>query len=161
MKLIMENWRSYLNEEEGKSFEDWTVAELQDLINLGRKGESSQAKSLLQRMLGAEALKLIPYLGQALTAGEMMAGYYNKLKRKPEGADQVEDFPALAVLNPDAHLVQTIEDDILDEIDERYQKYLEGLEPDTRLANVVSINDFIRRQIAKDTDKHVVIRDES
>ena len=161
MKLLFENWRKYLAEEEFKSAGDWTVADLSDLINLGRDGESKQANSLLGKLFGYEAIKLIPYLGQVLTAGEMLQNYYNKLKRKPEGPDEAEDFPALAVLNIDPNLIATIEDDILNRIDDDYQKYLGGLDPDTKLSDVVSVNDFIRTQIAKDTNQHVVIRDEA
>ena len=157
----MENWRKYLLEEEVRSFGDWTVADLHDLIELGREGESSQANSLLGKLFSYEALKLFPKLGAVLTAGEMLKSYYNKLKRKPQGADVAEDFPALAVLNIDPNLINTIEDDILDKIDDQYQKYLSGLNPDTKLADVVTINDFIRNQIAKNTNQHVVIRDEA
>ena len=115
VKLLIENWRMYLLE--AKSYEDWTVADLEDLINLGREGESSMASRMIKKLFGYEALKLIPYLGQALTAGEMILNYYNTLKRKPEGADEAEDFPALAVLNMDPNLIKTIEDDILNRID--------------------------------------------
>ena len=162
MKLLLENWREYLNEEEEVlSWEDWTVADLQELIDMGREGEGKQAQSLLKKLLGAEVLKLIPYLGQALTAGEMIQDYYNKLKRTPEGPDAPEDFPALAILDIDPELVRVVEDDILDRIDEHYQEYLSELAPDTKLSKVIPINDFIRQQIARDTGRRVVIRDET
>jgi len=166
MKLLLENWRKYLNEQESqevptKAWGDWTVAELQQLISMGREGENKQAQSLVGRLLGSEALKLIPYVGQALTAGEMVLAYYNKLKRAPEGPDAVEDFPALAILNIDPNLIRTVEDDILNRIDEQYQQYLAALDPDTKLSKVMPINDFIRKQIAQDTDNHVVISDET
>jgi hypothetical protein len=166
MKLLLENWRKYLDEQKlhevsTKNWGDWTVTELQQLIAMGRDSENKQAQSLLGKLLGAEALKLIPYVGQALTAGEMVQAYYNKLKRKPEGPDVVEDFPALAILNIDPNLIKIVEDDILNEIDEQYQNYLAALDPDTKLSKVMPINDFIRTKIAKDTQKHVVIRDES
>jgi len=167
MKLLLENWRKYLLNEQRlqkvsmKKWEDWTVADLQELINMSRAGESEQAQSLLGRLLGIEAFKLIPYFGQMLTGGEMLIAYYNKLKRTPEKPDMVEDFPALAILNIDPHLITTIEDDILDRVDEEYQEYLAALGSETKLSKVETINDFIRRQIAQDTDNHVVIRDES
>jgi len=166
MKLLLENWRKFVNEQESqeiptKAWGDWTVADLQQLVSMGREGESKQAQSLIGRLLGSEALKLIPYVRQALTAGEMISAYYNKLKRTPEGPDVVEDFPALAILNIDPNLVTTIEDDILNQIDEEYQQYLVSLDPNTRISKVIPINDFIRKQIAQDTNNHVVIRDET
>jgi len=166
MKLLLENWRKFVNEQESqeiptKAWGDWTVADLQQLVSMGREGESKQAQSLIGRLLGSEALKLIPYVGQALTAGEMISAYYNKLKRTPQGPDAVEDFPALAILNIDPNLIKTIEDDILNQIDEEYQQYLAALDPDTRISKVIPINDFIRKQIAQDTNNHVVIRDET
>ena len=166
MKLLLENWRKYIDDQKPhevsiKNWGDWTVADLQQLIDMARAGESKQAQSLLGRLLGTEAFKLIPYVGQLLTGGEMIAAYYNKLKRTPEKPDIVEDFPALAILNIDPNLIITIEDDILNRIDEQYQEYLEALGSETKLSKVEPINDFIRRQIAQDTDNHVVIRDET
>ena len=165
MKTLLENWNNYLNESRillsEKQAGDWTVADLLDLINMARKEEGGQADSWLQKMTGWEAVKLIPYVGNVTTAGEMLYNYYNKLKRNPEGQDVAEDFPVLAALNIDPNLIRTIEDDILNKIDEQYQKYLTGLNPDTKIRDIIKINDFIRSQIAKDTEKHVVIRDES
>ena len=89
MKLLLENWRQYLDEQKLhevsiKKWGDWTVADLQQLIDMARSGESKQAQSLLGRLLGTEAIKVIPVVGQLLTGGEMIAAYYNKLKRKTQ-----------------------------------------------------------------------------
>ena len=165
MKTLLENWNNYLKESRillsEKQAGDWTVAELLELINLARKEEGGQADAWLKKISGKEALKLIPYLGNAITAGEMLYNYHNKLKRKPEGQDVAEDFPVLAALNIDPNLIHTIEDDILNKIDEEYQKYLQGLDPDTKIRDIIKINDFIRSEISKDTSQHVVISDES
>ena len=67
----------------------------------------------------------------------------------------------LAILNVDPHLIDTIEDEILNLIDNRYEDYLSGLDPDTPLNTVISINDYIRQYIAKLTDKSVTITDQS
>ena len=58
-------------------------------------------------------------------------------------------------------MIETVEDDIIDAIDEKYQEYLQGLDPDTKIRDIIKINDFLRTHIAKKTEKHVVIRDES
>ena len=165
MKLILEKWNNYLNESRillsEKQAGDWTVAELLDLINMSRKEEGGQADSWLQKMTGWEAFKLIPYAGNVATGAEMLWNYYNKLKRAPEGQDMAEDFPVMAALNLDPHLRQTVEDDIIDAIDEEYQEYLQGLDPDTKIRDIIKINDFLKSHIAKRTEQHVVIRDES
>jgi len=67
----------------------------------------------------------------------------------------------LGKLNMDPHLIHTIEDNILNQVDEEYQQYLGSLAPDTLIKNIIGINDFIRQRIAKQTDNHVVIDDKS
>ena len=165
MKTLLENWNNYLKESKillsEKQAGDWTVIELLDLINMARKEEGGQADSWLKKISGKEIAKLIPYVGSVVTAGEMLVNYHNKLKRKPEGQDVAEDFPVLAALNIDPNLIRTVEDDILNNIDEVYQEYLRGLDPNTKIRDIIKINDFIKSQIAKDTEQHVVIRDES
>jgi len=165
MKTLLENWNNYLKESRillsEKQAGDWTVAELLELINLARKEEGGQADSWLKKISGKEIVKLIPYIGNAVTAGEMLYNYHNKLLRKPEGPDLASDFPVLDALNMDPNLIKTVEDDILNKIDEQYQQYLQELDPDTKIRDIIKINDFIRLQISKDTNQHVVIRDES
>jgi hypothetical protein len=159
MKLLFENWRGYLLE--NKNWGDWTVAELDDLISTARREEEAQANSLLSRLFGIEAIKLIPFLGNALTFVDMIKQYHSKKNRTPEGIDALEDFPVLKILQVDPHLVETIEDDILDKVDDEYQKYIQSLDSDTKLSQIKSINDYIREYIARETLLHVVISDNS
>tara|TARA_R110002126_G_scaffold623_1_gene3833 strand:- start:42 stop:539 length:498 start_codon:yes stop_codon:yes gene_type:complete len=159
MKLLFENWRVYLLE--NKNWGDWTVAELDELISMSRREEESQANSLLSRLFGIETIKLIPFLGNALTFGEMAKQYISKKNRTPEGIDALEDFPVLKILQVDLHLVETIEDDILDKVDDEYQEYLQSLDSDMKLSQIKDINDYIREYIARETLLHVVISDNS
>jgi len=167
MKLLLENWRKYLktqelNETLTKNWGDWTIVDLQDLIKMSREGEEKEmAQDWLAKALGGEFLRMIPILGDVLTAGDLLIGYYKERKRTPEDPDTVKDFPVLDKLNMDPHLIHTIEDNILNQIDEEYQEYLNSLSPETLIKNVVGINDFIRQRIAKQTDNHVVIDDKS
>jgi len=167
MKLLLENWRQYLNEQElnevlAKKWGEWTIADLEDLIKMSRQGEEkSIAQRWLAKTLGTEFLKLIPYVGTGVAAAEVLINYYKQLTRSPEEADTAAQFPILGKLNMDPHLIRTIEDDILNQIDEKYQKYLSSLSPDMLIKDVVSINEFIRSHIAALTAQHVVIDDES
>jgi len=166
MKLLLENWRKYLSESKQLLFEkqygDWTVTDLEELIKMARSKENEQANSWLKKMFGWQAAQRIPLgIGASLTGIELLVNYRDQLRRAPEGQDEVSDFPVLAILNMDPHLIRTIEDDILNQIDEQYQEYLKGLNPDTKIRDIVKINDFIKSKIAQDTQKHIVIRDES
>jgi hypothetical protein len=81
--------------------------------------------------------------------------------REAGALDSPEDYPILDVLGIDPGLVRTIEDDILHEIDEQYQKFLAQHSPDTRYDKTVNINEYVRNRIAEMTDSSVVITDES
>jgi len=159
MKLLFENWRGYLLE--NKNWGDWTVAELDELISTARREEDTQADSSIRWASFSEIIKLIPYLGNALTFADMVKKYHSKKNRTPEGTDALEDFPVLKILQVDPHLVETIEDDILDKVDDEYQEYIQSLEPSTKLSQIKNINDYIREYIARETLAHVVIMDYS
>ena len=161
MKLIMENWRRYLTEQEA-SWGDWTIEELEDLIKNAREEENVQAKKWLGKTMGIEFIKLIPVLGHALTGGEVLSGLYKKHKRsEAESDDNPEDFPILDILVVDPYLIQTLDQEILNSIDEEYEKYLHGLPAGTRIKDITDINDFIRGIVARQTKKHVTIVDQS
>jgi len=167
MKLLLENWRKYLktqelNETLTKDWGDWTIADLQELIRLSREGdEKPMAQRWLAKTLGGEFIKALPLIGDVISATEILVDYHKERMRAPEDPDTVKDFPVLDKLNMDPHLIHTIEDNILNQIDEEYQEYLNSLSPETLIKNVVGINDFIRQRIAKQTDNHVVIDDKS
>ena len=76
--------------------------------------------------------------------------------------DQISDFPILGHLKIDPELIKVLEDDILKQLDEKYEEQvLSKVQPNTCISDIETINDFIRRTIAIDTDRHVVIRDET
>ena len=50
---------------------------------------------------------------------------------------------------------------IMNEMDEEYERYLESLPGEMLVKDIVDGNDYIRNIIATDTNNHVVIRDES
>ena len=57
--------------------------------------------------------------------------------------------------------MSTIDNDIMNEMDEEYEQYLATLPGDTLVKDIIDVNDYIRGVIATDTNNHVVIRDES
>jgi hypothetical protein len=161
MKLLLENWRKYAEASlllEKKT--NWTVSDLDSLIDMARQGDNEKAFKKLSWLTGLELVKGTPILGQAASAVDFMRKLYKrKQKAKNLAPDTVKDFPILDILSIDPHLITTLEDDILTSIDEEYQKYLQGLPYDTPLSKVISINDFIRNKIAQETRDHVVIQD--
>ena len=163
MKLLMENWRHYLKEEQkGTSWEAWTIGQLEDLIKNARAKEDEQSKKWLGKTMGMEFLKLIPVLGQALSGGEILGGLYKKHNRsETESDDNPEDFPILDILDVDPYLIQALDQEILNSIDEKYVEYLQSLPFDTLIRDVIDIDDFIRNIVAQETEKHVTIVDQS
>jgi len=168
MKQLLENWREYILKEEieTKSLSNWdswvTVDHLTQIIRSSREGEEpSGAKKWLARELGLEFIKAIPYAGNVATAGGVLLDTFKKFKRKPEGVEGAKEFPILDKLDVDPYLMSTIDNDIMNEMDEEYEQYLATLPGDTLVKDIIDVNDYIRGVIATDTNNHVVIRDES
>ena len=162
MKLLLENWRKYRSDELllEKEEAEWTVSDLDRLIDMARQGENAAAAAKLAGLGGLKVIQGLPIIGQAASAVEFLHQIYKqKQKAKNLDPDAVEDYPILDILSIDPHLIKTLEDDILKAIDEEYQKYLRSLPYDTLLSSVISINDFIRKKIARETQNHVVIQD--
>ncbi len=161
MKLLLENWRKYTESAlllEKKT--GWTVSDLDKLIDMARQGENETAATKLAGLGGLKVIQALPIIGQVASGVEFLHQIYKqKQKAKNLDPDAVEDYPILDILSIDPHLIKTLEDDILKAIDEEYQKYLRGLKYDTLLSNVISINDFIKKKIARETQNHVVIQD--
>tara|TARA_B100000287_G_scaffold241603_1_gene227049 strand:+ start:192 stop:668 length:477 start_codon:yes stop_codon:yes gene_type:complete len=158
MKLIMENWREYLAEQEAEQG-CVTVGSLISQIDKMQRKET--AKSAFSRFA-----KFIPVVGGAISKGQDVKDYFEKAKDFLSGKkinyDKIEDFPILGHLKLDPELVKVIEDDLLAKLDEMYEEeVLKKLEPTTCVDKIPSINDFIRAKIAQETNKHVVIKDES
>ena len=158
MKLIMENWREYLAEQEAEQG-CVTVGSLISQIDKMQRKET--AKSAFSRFA-----KFIPVVGGAISKGQDVKDYFEKAKDFLSGKkinyDKIEDFPILGHLKLDPELVKVIEDDLLIKLDEMYEEeVLRKLEPTTCVDKIPSINDFIRAKIAQETDNHVVIKDES
>ena len=154
----MENWRKYLAEQEAEQG-CVTVGSLISQIDKMQRKET--AKSAFSRFA-----KFIPVVGGAISKGQDVKDYFEKAKDFLSGKkinyDKIEDFPILGHLKLDPELVKVIEDDLLIKLDEMYEEeVLRKLEPTTCVDKIPSINDFIRAKIAQETNKHVVIKDES
>ena len=164
MKLLLENWRKYLAEEEPQTPQKCvTVGTLINQI------DKMQRKEKVSSVIGSAFNNLaqyIPVVGGAMSTGQDLVDYFGKAKdflsKNKINYDEIEDFPILGHLKLDPELVKVIEDDILIELDEMYEEeVLSKLEPTTCIDKIPSINDFIRKKIAIETKNHVVIRDEA
>ena len=160
MKLLMENWREYLAEQDQQAPQKCvTVGSLINQIDKMQRIETT--KSAFSKFA-----KFIPVVGGAISRGQDIKDYFEKAKDFLSGKkinyDKIEDFPILGHLKLDPELVKVIEDDLLIKLDEMYEEeVLRKLEPTTCVDKIPSINDFIRAKIAQETDNHVVIKDES
>ena len=164
MKLLMENWRAYLGEQEQQAPQKCvTVGSLMSQIDkLQRKEKVSNVASTAFNNL----VQYVPIVGGAISTGQDIVDYFGKAKdflsKNKINYDKIEDFPILGHLKLDPELVKVIEDDILAQLDEMYEKeVLSALDPNDCVNDIKSINDFIREKIAAETKNHVVIRDET
>ena len=167
---------------ENKEWGDITIGDLDGLIQKARKKEDKRAYGLLAKLLGKEvAVKATALAGAAIgaaiagpagaaiggglgsgaTLSSIFKSFIDKKKNKPEGEDTEKDFPILSVLKIDPELIKTIEDDILEKVDEGYEKYLARLPSETKVSEIATISDYVRWYIAKKTNNSVVIQDKS
>ena len=123
-----------------------------------QKGKETAVK------VGMFVLGFIPGAGpiaDVVGGGEFIKDLYDTIKDKDVELDDLDDFPVLKKLRMDKELVKALEDDILNDIDEKYLAYLDNLEPSTCIDQVPDINEFIRNYVAQLTSNHVVISDQS
>ena len=167
MKLLLENWRQYIAEEEAKGCV--TVDQILDMMDDMQKGEEKAARIKKGGGLLWGAVKtligLVPgvsAIGAGITAAETYKQAKDGLEDGSIKYDDIANYPILGHLSIDPELIKVLEDDILKKLDEMYEdEVLIKIKGDTCIDKVPSINKFIRSKIAKLTDKHVVIDDES
>ena len=164
MKLLFENWREYLAEEEPQTPQKCVT--VGTLINQIDKMQRKEKVSSVISSAFNNLSQYIPVVGGAMSTGQDLVDYFGKAKdflsKNKINYDEIEDFPILGHLKLDPELVKVIEDDILIKLDEMYEEeVLSKLEPTTCIDKIPSINDFIRKKIAIETKNHVVIKDET
>ena len=168
MKLILENWNKFLNEEEQPQ-KCLTVAQLIDTIDKMQSEEGSEeVRSKMGKYVSSIAqtlISIIPF-GSLVLQGygifNLLKQAKNDLKDKKISYDQISDYPILGTLKIDPEIIKVIDDDILKQLDEMYEKdVLKNVEPSTCVNKIETINDFIRRKIKIETDKAVTIIDQS
>ena len=169
MKLLMENWRQYLNEEEQVQ-KCVTVGSLMGTIDqmqdAEKRGEDIDRLKGWTAALGKKMIGWVPVIGDLISAGLDIHDVLLKVKKefsdKEINYDQISDYPILGHLKIDPELVKVLEDDILKQLDEMYEEQvLSKISANTCITDIMGINDFIRKSIAVETDKRVVIRDET
>tara|TARA_R110002126_G_scaffold287533_1_gene440410 strand:- start:69 stop:566 length:498 start_codon:yes stop_codon:yes gene_type:complete len=164
MKLLFENWRGYLAEEEPQTPQKCvTVGSL--MIQIDKMQRKENVSNVISTAFSNLA-QFIPVIGGAVSTGQDIVDYFGKAKdflsKNKINYDKIEDFPILGHLKLDPELIKVIEDDILLKLDEMYEEeVLSKLEPTTCIDKIPSINDFIREKIAIETKNHVVIKDEA
>ena len=164
MKLLLENWRKYLAEEEPQAPQKCVT--VGSLINKINKMQSKEKIDNVAKSAVSSLVQYMPVVGGAMSTAMDIKDYFGKAKeflsKNKINYDKIEDFPILGHLKLDPELVKVIEDDILLKLDEMYEEeVLSKLEPTTCIDKIPSINDFIREKIAIETKNHVVIRDEA
>ena len=171
MKLLFESWRGFLAEERQPE-KCMTVGDLMKVVDIAQSEEESDENKAMALKWGGSAVKkalpyIVPVVGtaivDALEAKDVIQQAYEEFKDNDSiDYDEVHDYPVLGKLKIDPELIKVLEDDILRNIDEMYEKQvLSKISADTCIDKIPNINDFIRDIIAKETEQNVVIRDEA
>jgi hypothetical protein len=159
----------------GKDLKDYTVGEYAEFIQKARQDLKDQKESeyvgFIAKTLGEKALT--GGMGD-LSMGKDAVDVFRKiLKNKNDELDQADpetrkaivdtasDNFILDLLDIDPHLNRKIDNEVLNNLDKEYDKYLLSLDPKLLVGDITDVNDFIRDRIAQDTNRNVVITDEN
>ena len=159
----------------GKDLKDYTVGEYAEFIQKARQDLKDQKESeyvgFIAKTLGEKALT--GGMGD-LSMGKDAVDVFRKiLKNKNDELDQADpekrkaivdtasDNFILDLLDIDPHLNRKIDNEVLNNLDKEYDKYLLNLDPELLVGDITDVNDFIRDRIAQDTNRNVVITDEN
>ena len=159
----------------GKDLKDYTVGEYAEFIQKARQDLKDQKESeyvgFIAKTLGEKALT--GGMGD-LSMGKDAVDVFRKiLKNKNDELDQADpekrkaivdtasDNFILDLLDIDPHLNRKIDNEVLNNLDKEYDKYLLSLDPELLVGDITDVNDFIRDRIAQDTNRNVVITDEN
>ena len=159
----------------GKALKDYTVGEYAEFIQKARQDLKDQKESeyvgFIAKTLGEKALT--GGMGD-LSMGKDAVDVFRKiLKNKNDELDQADpetrkaivdtasDNFILDLLDIDPHLNRKIDNEVLNNLDKEYDKYLLSLDPELLVGDITDVNDFIRDRIAQDTNRNVVITDEN
>jgi hypothetical protein len=159
----------------GKDLEDYTVGEYAEFIQKARQDLKDQKESeyvgFIAKTLGEKALT--GGMGDLSMGKDAVDVFTNFLKKKNDELDQADpetrkaivdtasDNFILDLLDIDPHLNRKIDNEVLNNLDKEYDKYLLSLDPKLLVGDITDVNDFIRDRIAQDTNRNVVITDEN
>ena len=159
----------------GKDLKDYTVGEYAEFIQKARQDLKDQKESeyvgFIAMTLGEKALT--GGMGDLSMGKDAVDVFRNFLKKKNDELDQANpetrkaivdtasDNFILDLLDIDPHLDRKVDNEVLNNLDKEYDKYLLNLDPELLVGDITDVNDFIRDRIAQDTNRNVVIRDEN
>jgi hypothetical protein len=159
----------------GKDLKDYTVGEYAEFIQKARQDLKDQKESeyvgFIAKTLGEKALT--GGMGDLSMGKDAVDVFTNFLKKKNDELDQADpetrkaivdtasDNFILDLLDIDPHLNRKIDNEVLNNLDKEYDKYLLSLDPELLVGDITDVNDFIRDRIAQDTNRNVVITDEN
>ena len=186
MKELLTEWRRFLNEEEdagggltvgsggidfgkvGKDLEEYTIGELAEIVAQARKdikdGKKTRNTVFALKVAGkfVFAFDPTPATGIAGALKDIMNRANREMDKDLQAAQELaKNHPLLDYLNVDPHLAAKIDKGVLKDLDNRFDEYITALDDDTLVRDIKDVDDFIRDEIEKDTNRNVVIRDEN
>ena len=139
-----------------------TVGQTIDLIK-DIQGETDKSSSRRKvQDVGIEFFKIamgeIPVIGGALGAIDGIIAMYQAGKSEEHTWAELEEYPILARMKLHPDLAKHLDPITLREIDRGYQDYLKTLSRETKINNIIDIDDYTRDWILKDTDSNLDVK---
>lgn len=141
-----------------------TVGHILDLMKMGRDQAEEMRRSKEMKKMVKATLGPIPVIGNVVALGDFFKYLGRTMIKRDVKPDEVEQYPILDLLSVDPELVATIEDDLLNALAEKYYQELNKIADknrDTPIEKVMSINDYLRSEITKQSGKKVTVTDTS
>jgi len=187
MKELLTEWRKFVNEKRKPFAErfpkDFTIAKFEELYkDLSDYVEDQQAKEQMLQAVGQEGVAFLnptqPAINVAAkskgakraakkakqTGNSLLISLFNWIDGKPARTRKEYIQPeniVLDLLDVDPYLSDTIDPEVMEEIDTAYRKYLGGLPPETKMSEIKDVDDFVRDWVEAKTNRNVVITDKN
>ena len=133
--------------------EEATVGEiLREIQNSNKKTWVSSIWGGFKEFVFWMALPLLPVLGtKLLTLAIIWSIFRSRQNEMAPQFKKIEKFPLFKKMTMHPDYVKILDDPLLNDIMKKYEAYLMMVKPETKISEVTSINDFIKRIVENNT----------
>ena len=103
---------------------------------------------------------IIPIVGQTvLTLSIIWSIFRGRQSELAPKFKSIEKFPLFQKLTMHPDYVKILDDPLLNDIMKKYESYLATVKPETKISNVVSINDFIKQVVENNSAVRISLQE--